>query len=93
MKNLNKIPDPRKHAIASFIKSTIRLLGYGALWWSIDFFNLELYYSVILLFMDLQKTITIYNLFDSYSLSLGYSGDSFVVYHLHLEHSTGSSQS
>ena len=36
MKNLNKIPDPRKHAIASFIKSTIRLLGYGALWWSID---------------------------------------------------------
>ena len=36
MSKLNKTPDPRKHAIASFIKSTIRLLGYGALWWSID---------------------------------------------------------
>jgi|TARA_R110000823_G_scaffold225679_3_gene353457 hypothetical protein len=36
MKNLNKIPDPRKHAIASFVKSTVRILGYGALWWSID---------------------------------------------------------
>ena len=36
MKNLNKIPDPRKHAIASFVKATVRILGYGALWWSID---------------------------------------------------------
>jgi len=36
MKNLNKIPDPRRHAIASFVKSAIRILGYGALWWSID---------------------------------------------------------
>ena len=29
-------PDARKHQIVSFIKSGIRILGYAALWWSID---------------------------------------------------------
>ena len=31
-----KIPDPRLHQQISFIKSGIRILGYAALWWSID---------------------------------------------------------
>jgi len=31
-----KIPDPKKHQQISFIKSGIRLLGYGALWFSLD---------------------------------------------------------
>ena len=32
----NKYPDPDKHQLISFIKSGIRILGYAALWWSID---------------------------------------------------------
>ena len=28
MKNLDKLPDPKKHQIVSFIKSTIRIVGY-----------------------------------------------------------------
>ena len=31
-----QLPDARKHQIISFIKSGIRILGYAALWWSID---------------------------------------------------------
>ena len=32
----HKIPDPKLHQQISFIKSGIRILGYAALWWSID---------------------------------------------------------
>ena len=28
MKNLDKLPDPKKHQQVSFIKSTIRIVGY-----------------------------------------------------------------
>ena len=28
MKNLDKLPDPKKHQIISFIKSGVRILGY-----------------------------------------------------------------
>ena len=28
MKNLEKLPDPKKHQIISFVKSGIRILGY-----------------------------------------------------------------
>ena len=28
MKNLDKLPDPKKHQLISFIKSGIRILGY-----------------------------------------------------------------
>ena len=31
-----KIPDPKLHQKISFIKSGIRILGYGALWISLD---------------------------------------------------------
>ena len=34
--NDHKIPDPKLHQQISFIKSGIRILGYTALWWSID---------------------------------------------------------
>ena len=34
--NGHKIPDPKLHQQVSFIKSGIRILGYAALWWSID---------------------------------------------------------
>jgi len=34
--DLEKLPDPRKHQIVSFIKSGIRILGYGALWLDIS---------------------------------------------------------
>ena len=33
---LGLTPDPRKHQIVSFIKSGVRILGYGALWWDIS---------------------------------------------------------
>ena len=33
---IDKIPDPKLHQQVSFIKSGIRILGYAALWWSID---------------------------------------------------------
>ena len=33
---LEKLPDPRKHQIVSFVKSGVRILGYGALWWDIS---------------------------------------------------------
>ena len=28
MKNLDKLPDPKKHQIISFVKSGVRILGY-----------------------------------------------------------------
>ena len=28
MKNLDKLPDPKKHQIVSFVKSAIRIVGY-----------------------------------------------------------------
>ena len=31
MKNLEKLPDPRLHQIISFVKSGVRILGYGFL--------------------------------------------------------------
>ena len=31
-----QLPDARKHQQISFIKSGIRILGYGALWYSLD---------------------------------------------------------
>jgi hypothetical protein len=34
--NKQKLPDAKKHQIISFIKSGIRILGYGALWYSLD---------------------------------------------------------
>ena len=33
---INKHPDPKKHLIASLVKSGIRILGYGALWYDIS---------------------------------------------------------
>jgi len=30
------MPNQRLHRYASFLKSAIRILGYGALWWSLD---------------------------------------------------------
>jgi len=35
-KNLDKMPNQKWHQIVSFIKSAVRILGYGILWWSID---------------------------------------------------------
>lgn len=35
-RNLLAIPDPKKHQTISFIKSGIRLLGYGFLWYDLD---------------------------------------------------------
>ena len=32
---INKHPDPKKHLIASLIKSLVRLLGYFTLWYDI----------------------------------------------------------
>ncbi len=34
--NGQKIPDPKLHQKISFIKSGIRILGYGALWYNLD---------------------------------------------------------
>ena len=31
MKNLEKLPDPKKHQIISFVKSGVRILGYIAI--------------------------------------------------------------
>jgi|TARA_R110002050_G_scaffold18502_1_gene54011 hypothetical protein len=31
-----QLPDAKKHQQISFTKSGIRILGYGALWWSLD---------------------------------------------------------
>ena len=31
-----ELPDAKLHQQISFIKSGIRILGYGALWWSLD---------------------------------------------------------
>jgi|TARA_R110000796_G_scaffold117257_1_gene230020 hypothetical protein len=36
IQNEQQLPDARLHQIVSFIKSGIRILGYGALWWSLD---------------------------------------------------------
>ena len=30
------MPDQYKHKIVSFLKSGVRILGYGACWWSLD---------------------------------------------------------
>ena len=35
-KEKQKLPDARKHQIISFVKSGIRILGYGSLWFSLD---------------------------------------------------------
>ena len=35
-KDINKMPNQKWHQIISFIKSGIRILGYGALWFSLD---------------------------------------------------------
>jgi hypothetical protein len=35
-KDLEKMPNQKWHQIVSFIKSAVRILGYGLLWWSID---------------------------------------------------------
>jgi len=35
-KEKQKLPDARKHQIISFVKSGIRILGYGFLWFSLD---------------------------------------------------------
>ena len=36
IRKLDKLPAPKLHQQVSFIKSGIRILGYAALWWSID---------------------------------------------------------
>ena len=36
MKNLDKLPDPKLHQIVSFIKSSIRILGYLFIPFNID---------------------------------------------------------
>ena len=36
MKNLDKLPDPKKHQLISFIKSGIRILGYIFIPFNID---------------------------------------------------------
>ena len=36
VRKLDKLPDPKLHQQVSFINSGIRILGYAALWWSID---------------------------------------------------------
>ncbi len=36
-KNLENMPDQKKHQIVSFVKSGIRLLGYGLLLYSLEF--------------------------------------------------------
>jgi hypothetical protein len=37
MKNKKQeLPDARRHQIISFVKSGIRILGYGFLWFSLD---------------------------------------------------------
>ena len=36
VRKLDKLPDPKLHQQVSFIKSGISILGYAALWWSID---------------------------------------------------------
>ena len=36
MKNLEKLPDPKKHQIISFVKSGIRILGYIFIPFNID---------------------------------------------------------
>ena len=34
--DIKHMPNQKWHKVASFIKSGIRILGYGALWWSLD---------------------------------------------------------
>jgi len=36
-KNLEHMPDQKKHQIVSFVKSAIRLVGYGLLLYSLEF--------------------------------------------------------
>ena len=36
MSKKQELPDARRHQQISFIKSGIRILGYGALWWDLD---------------------------------------------------------
>ena len=35
--NLDNMPDQKKHQIVSFVKSGVRLLGYGLLLYSLEF--------------------------------------------------------
>ena len=35
-KKKQELPDARRHQIISFVKSGIRILGYGFLWFSLD---------------------------------------------------------
>ena len=36
MKNLEKLPDPKKHQIISFVKSGVRILGYIFIPFNVD---------------------------------------------------------
>ena len=36
MKNLDKLPDPKKHQLISFVKSGVRILGYIFIPFNID---------------------------------------------------------
>lgn len=48
MNKLDKIPDPKLHQTISFIKSGIRILGYGALFYSLDIAAILLILSEII---------------------------------------------
>ncbi len=45
--NLEHMPDQKLHQVISFIKSGIRILGYGALWFSLDTAIILLIFSEI----------------------------------------------
>ena len=48
MNKQQQLPDARKHQIISFIKSGVRILGYGALWFSLDTAVILLIFSEII---------------------------------------------
>ena len=35
-KDVRHMPDQYKHKVVSFIKSGVRILGFGVCWWSLD---------------------------------------------------------
>jgi hypothetical protein len=43
-----ELPDAKLHQIISFIKSGVRILGYGALWFSLDTAVILLIFSEII---------------------------------------------
>ena len=43
-----ELPDTKLHQIISFIKSGVRILGYGALWFSLDTAIILLIFSEII---------------------------------------------